>query len=132
MFLLVPAHTVVYVWVAICLGQGADLRMAQLMPLPLTISCSSKSRLVSPFWCRLTWVVEMGESIRIDSPGRIDSRCRIVMKNFDLVPQLQCFSYVNHHAARSRHGSHSRASAKAISSCVAMRPAGPAALQHSC
>jgi len=30
----------------ICLGQDADLHMAQLMPLPLTISCSSKSRLV--------------------------------------------------------------------------------------
>jgi len=26
----------------ICLEQGADLHMAQLMPLPLTISCSSK------------------------------------------------------------------------------------------
>jgi len=25
----------------ICLGWGADLHMAQLMPLPLTISCSS-------------------------------------------------------------------------------------------
>ena len=35
----------------ICLGQGADLHMAhQLVPLPLTISCSSKSRLVSPSW----------------------------------------------------------------------------------
>jgi len=29
-----------------CLGQGACLCMVQLMPLPLTISCSSKSRLV--------------------------------------------------------------------------------------
>jgi len=29
-----------------CLGRGADLHMAQLMPLPLTISCSSKSWLV--------------------------------------------------------------------------------------
>jgi len=38
----------------ICLGQGADLHMAQLMPLPLTVSCSSKSRLVLPFWGRLT------------------------------------------------------------------------------
>jgi len=28
--------------VVICLEQGADLHMAQLMPLPLTISCSSK------------------------------------------------------------------------------------------
>jgi len=32
----------------ICLGQGADLHMAQHMSLPLTISCSSKSRLVFP------------------------------------------------------------------------------------
>jgi len=31
--------------------------MAQLMPLPLTISCSSKSRLVLPFWCQLNQVV---------------------------------------------------------------------------
>ena len=26
----------------ICLEQGADLHMSQLMPLPLTVSCSSK------------------------------------------------------------------------------------------
>ena len=26
----------------VCLEQGADLHMAQLMPLPLTVSCSSK------------------------------------------------------------------------------------------
>ena len=26
----------------ICLGRGADLHMAQLMPLPLTVSCSNK------------------------------------------------------------------------------------------
>jgi len=43
--------------VAMCLGQGADLHIAQLMPLPLTISCSSKPRLVLPFWYWLTWVV---------------------------------------------------------------------------
>jgi len=28
--------------VDICVEQGADLRMAQLMPLPLTVSCFSK------------------------------------------------------------------------------------------
>ena len=28
--------------VVICLGRGADLHMAQLMPLPLTVSCFSK------------------------------------------------------------------------------------------
>jgi len=43
--------------VVICLGQGEDLHMAQLMPLPLTIFCSSKPRLVLPFWYRLTRVV---------------------------------------------------------------------------
>jgi len=39
---------------AMCLGQGADLHMAQLMPLPLTISCSSKSRLVLRSWFYLS------------------------------------------------------------------------------
>ena len=43
--------------VVICLGLGADLHMAQLMPLSLTVSCSSKSRLVLPFWYWLTAVV---------------------------------------------------------------------------
>ena len=40
-----------------CLGWGADLPIAQQMPLPLTISCSSKFRLVLPFWYLLTRVV---------------------------------------------------------------------------
>jgi len=40
--------------VIMCLGQGADLHMVQLMPLPLTISCSSKSRLVLPSWFYLS------------------------------------------------------------------------------
>jgi len=43
--------------VVICLGQGADLHMVKQMSLPLTVSCSSKSRLVLPFWYWLTWVV---------------------------------------------------------------------------
>jgi len=41
----------------ICLGRGADLHMALLMPLPLTVSCCRESRLVLPFWYRLTRVV---------------------------------------------------------------------------
>jgi len=40
-----------------CLGEGADLHMAQLMTPPLTISCSSKSRLVLLFRCQLIQVV---------------------------------------------------------------------------
>jgi len=41
----------------ICLRRGAHLHTAQLMPLPLTNFCSSKSRLVLPFWYQLTQVV---------------------------------------------------------------------------
>ena len=52
-----------------CLGQATELHMAQLMPLPLTISCSSKSRLVSSFWCQLTRVV----------PDKIQEGCKMVV-----------------------------------------------------
>jgi len=31
--------------VVICLDRGADLHMAQLMPLPLTVSCFSKMQI---------------------------------------------------------------------------------------
>jgi len=44
--------------VVICLERGADLHMAQLVPLPLTVvSVSLKSRLVLRFWSHLTRVV---------------------------------------------------------------------------
>jgi len=36
--------------IIICLERGADLNIAQLMPLPVTISYSSKSRLVLSEW----------------------------------------------------------------------------------
>ena len=36
------------VGVVICLDRGADLHMAQLMPLPLTVSCFSKIQIVLP------------------------------------------------------------------------------------
>ena len=42
----------------ICLQRGADLCMAQLMPLPSLSLASVKSRLVLPFWYRLTRVVQ--------------------------------------------------------------------------
>jgi len=42
--------------VVVCLEQGADLHMAQLMPLPLTVSSFSTTILVLPFCYRLTWV----------------------------------------------------------------------------
>jgi len=43
--------------VVISLEQGADLHMAQLMPLPLTVSCFSKMQIGLPFSYRLTKVV---------------------------------------------------------------------------
>jgi len=43
--------------VVVCLERGADLHMAQLMPLPLTVCCFSKIQIGFTFWYRLTWVV---------------------------------------------------------------------------
>ena len=45
------------VGVVVCLERGADLHMAQLMPLPLTALAPVKSTLVLPFWYWLTQVV---------------------------------------------------------------------------
>jgi len=44
-------------WHGYLFGRGADLLVTQQMLLPLIISCSSKSRLVLPFWYWLTQVV---------------------------------------------------------------------------
>jgi len=41
----------------ICLERDADLHMAQLMPLPLTVSCFSNIQMVLPFWYWITRVV---------------------------------------------------------------------------
>jgi len=43
--------------VVVRLEQGADLHMAQLTPLPLTVSRFSKIQIGLPFWYQLTWVV---------------------------------------------------------------------------
>jgi len=50
----------------IYLEQGADLHMAQLMPLPLkSLSLASvKSRLVLRFWYQLTWVVPDKKAVK--------------------------------------------------------------------
>jgi len=62
-----PAFKKTEWWVAgvvIYLEQGADLHMAQLMPLPLTVSCSSKIQMVLPFWYRLTWDYPLLDSVK--------------------------------------------------------------------
>ena len=50
-------NRVVGCWRGYLSGQGADLHMAQLIPLPLTISCISKIHIFLPFWYWLTRVV---------------------------------------------------------------------------
>ena len=40
------------VGVVVCLERGADLHMAQLMPLPLTVSCSSKIQIGFTQWLK--------------------------------------------------------------------------------
>jgi len=42
--------------VVICLERDADLHTAQLMPLPLTVSCFSKIQFGFTFWYQLTRV----------------------------------------------------------------------------
>jgi len=41
----------------VCVVRGADMHMAQRIPLPLTVSCFSKVQIALPFWYLLTWVV---------------------------------------------------------------------------
>jgi len=65
---------------------------AQLMPLPLTDSCSSKSRLVLPFWCQLTWVV----------PDKIqEGRKTVVCVCVCVCVCLECFDAVGWVAGRA-------------------------------
>ena len=64
----------------ICLERGADLHMAQLMPLPLTVSCFSKiqigftcpvpAHLGSPGQRAIKWVCVCVCSKLKDAPGR--------------------------------------------------------------
>jgi len=48
-FLFEGLPRVVGCWCVVCLEQGADLHMAQLMPLPLTVYCFSKIQIVFTF-----------------------------------------------------------------------------------
>jgi len=89
----------------ICLERGADLHTAQLMPLPLTVSCFSKIQIGFTFWYRLTRVVpEKGPlnvcvvnyhsrfykfyivSVIIKFNGRLSSR-----RDADTLRPLQCY-----------------------------------------
>jgi len=69
-----------------CLGQGADLHMAQVMPLPLTISCSSKFRLVLPSWFYLSGA---------GSPGKSWTKSKVAIKRFSVCVLRITASYLS-------------------------------------
>jgi len=82
----------------VCLGWGADLHMAQLMPLPLTISCSSKSRLVLPSWYWLTRVVP--DKIQMSHKTNVwiliqhaTTKCTLKFKLY-LLNHVSCFNKI--------------------------------------
>jgi len=51
---------VVGCWRGYLSGVRSDLHMTKQMPLPLTMSCSSKSRLVLPSWFYLSGISSPG------------------------------------------------------------------------
>jgi len=64
----------------ICLEQGADFHMAQLMPLPLTVSCFSKIQIC----CTLLVLAHPG------SPGKRAIK-RVCMGNQSILQHISIF-----------------------------------------
>jgi len=66
--------------VVICLERGADLHTAQLMPLPLTVSCFTKIQI--GFCYQLTWVVTekgpLNGCVCLYDGIRVRTTCRVV------------------------------------------------------
>ena len=95
-----------------CLGWGADLNIAQQMPLPLTISCSSKSRLVLnflvlPFWYLLTRVDPGSKAVKrlcvcvefwspqLHQRLRLHSTCHLNNGTYPITPDLHWHQYLH-------------------------------------
>ena len=73
----------------ICLERGADLHMAQLMPLPLTVSCFSKIQIGFTFWYRLTRVVlEKGSLNGCVTVYAVNAHYVIVLSTGDALPPV--------------------------------------------
>jgi len=66
----------------ICLEPGADLHMAQLMPLPLTVSCISKTQIGFTFLILA----------HLDSAGQraVKQVCVCVCMTQSLIPERHC------------------------------------------
>jgi len=82
--------------VVIYLQRGADLHMAQLMPLPLTVSCFSKIQIGLTFWYQLTQVVPDKRPVNgcVCSCKHEYTRGNYVTANH--VPPTQCMIATSH------------------------------------
>jgi len=89
----------------ICLELGADLRMAQLMPLPLTVSCFSKIQIGFTFLVPPHLGRETGECVRcaLYSFFSVDFNqvFRALISILCLILCLQCFDAVGWAAGRA-------------------------------
>ena len=81
----------------ICLEQGADLHMAQLMPLPLTVSCFSKIQIGFTFLVpahlgspgkRAVKRVCVYYSIQLKKPIRYEKKCYSDMRSKAYLSQI--------------------------------------------
>jgi len=69
--------------VVICLERGADLHTAQLMPLPLTVSCFSKN----PDWFYLSGIHLYAEATsKVSQPSKLTSlpKCGFKQQHFTI------------------------------------------------
>jgi len=66
--------------VVICLEQGADLHMAQLMPLPLTVSCFSKIQTGFIFLVPLVWLTRV-----VPDKGPLNGCVHIIIQSSDFL-----------------------------------------------
>ena len=87
---IMRAHNRIIQRSLICMERGADLHMAQLMPLPLplTVSCFSKIHVGLPVWYQLTWVVlDKGP---LNGCVRMCVHVVISVEWFDKVDKMSC------------------------------------------
>ena len=74
--------------VVICLERGTDLHMAQLMPLPLTVSCFSKIEIGLPFWYWLTWVVPEKGPLNVCVCAHVNMLCLPPSEKLWMMPDI--------------------------------------------
>ena len=88
----------------VCLERGADLHMAQRIPLPLTVSCFSKIQLGLPFWYWLTRIVCLEQGADLHMAQLMPLPLTVTVCCFSKIPALP--------------GSHGKRAIKWVCVCV--------------